>query len=64
MININALNRSIITPKTLQHIYNDPNVKEVSCIAANKSLYMYRITDTKGNKYIVYSPKCKERCYE
>lgn len=64
MINLNALNRSVVTPKTLQHIYNDDNIKEVACIGFNKKLYRYRITDTKGNKYIVYSHKCKESCYE
>lgn len=50
--------------RTLQHIYNDDNVKEVSCIGVNKELYVYRVTDTKGNKYIVYSPKYKEGSYE
>lgn len=59
MINLNALNRSVVTPKTLQHIYNDDKVKKISCIGANKNLYMYRVTDIKGNKYIVYSPKSK-----
>lgn len=54
MININ----------TLQHIYNDDNVKKISCIGVNKELYVYRVTDTKGNKYIVYSPKYKEGSYE
>lgn len=55
MININTFNRSVVTCRTLQHIYNDDNVKE---------LYVYRVTDTKGNKYIVYSPKYKEGSYE
>lgn len=64
MINVNALNRSVVTSTTLHHIYNDDNVKEISCIGLNKELYMYRVTDTEGNKYIVYSPKYEEGCYE
>ena len=41
MININALNRSVVTPKTLQYIYNDDNIKEVACIGFNKkTLYV------------------------
>lgn len=64
MININALNRSVVTSTTLHHIYNDDNVKKISCIGFNKELYMYRVIDTKGNKYIVYSPKYKEGSYE
>lgn len=50
MININTFNRSVVTCRTLHHIYNDDNVKEISCIGVNKELYMYRVTDTKGNK--------------
>lgn len=64
MINLNALNRSVVTPKTLQHIYNDDKVKSISCIGLNKNLYMYRVIDIKGDKYIVYSPKSKEVCYD
>lgn len=64
MININAFNRSVVTCRTLQHIYNDDNVKKISFIGVNKELYVYRVTDTKGNKYIVYSPKYKEGSYE
>lgn len=64
MININTFNMSVVTCRTLHHIYNDDNVKEISCIGVNKELYMYRVTDTKGNKYIVYSPKYKEGSYE
>lgn len=64
MININTFNRSVVTCRTLQHIYNDDNVKKISRIGVNKELYVYRVTDTKGNKYIVYSPKYKEGSYE
>lgn len=64
MININTFNRSVVTCRTLHHIYNDDNVKEISWIGVNKELYMYRVPGTKGNKYIVYSPKYKEGSYE
>lgn len=64
MINLNTLHRAVVTPETLQHIYNDDNVKKITCIGFNKMLYIYRVTDTKGNKYIVYSPKSKEVCYD
>ena len=64
MINVNALNRSVVTPSTLHHIYNDDNVKEIACVGFNKELYIYRVTDIDGNEYIVYSPKYKEGCYE
>lgn len=64
MINLNALSRSVVTPKTLQHIYNGDKVKKITCIGFNKKLYIYRVTDTKGNEYIVYSPKSKEVCYD
>lgn len=55
MININALNRQVIMPSTLRLIYNDDDIKQVSCIVRNKMLYMYRVIDRKGNKYVVYS---------
>ena len=64
MMNINAFNRSVVTCRTFQHIYNNDNVKEISCISVNNELYVYRVTDTKGNKYIVYSPKYKEVSHE
>lgn len=64
MLNLNALNRSVVTSSTLHHIYNDNSVKEIACTGFNKELYIYRITDNKGNKYIIYSPKCKEEYNE
>lgn len=60
MLNLKALNRSVVTSRTLHHIYNDKNVKSIDCTGFNKELYIYRITDNKGNKYTVYSPKYKE----
>lgn len=52
MININAFNRPVVMCRTLQHIYNNDNVKEISCIGVNKEIN------------IVYSPKYKEGSYE
>lgn len=59
MINIKALNRSIVSSSTLRHVYNDEGVVSISCVGFNKELYIYVVKDDKGNKYTLYSPKFK-----
>lgn len=60
MINLKALNRSIVSSSTLHHVYNDEGVVSISCVGFNKELYIYVVKDVKGNKYTLYSPKFKE----
>ena len=60
MINLKALNRSIVTSSTLHHVYNDEGVVSISCVGFNKELYIYVVKDIKGNINTLYSPKFKE----
>lgn len=60
MINLKALNRSVITRETLSHVINDDNVVSCMCVGLHDMLYRYRVKDTAGKKYTLYVPKSSE----
>lgn len=60
MINLKALNRSVITRETLSHVINDDNVVSCVCVGLHKMLYRYTVKDTAGKKYTLYVPKSSE----
>lgn len=57
MLNVKALDRSVITKETLRHVYNDDSVIKVSCTGFHKELYVYKVTIKGGEVYTMYVPK-------
>lgn len=64
MINLKALNRSVITRETLSHVRNADNVTSCECVGLHKMLYRYTVKDTVGKKYTLYVPKSSETLNE
>lgn len=57
MLNVKALDRSVITKETLRHVFNDDSVIKVSCTGFHKELDVYKVTTKDGNVYTMYVHK-------
>lgn len=57
MLNVKALDRSVITKETLHHVFNSDSVVKISCTGLHKELYIYKVTTKSGEVYTVYVPK-------
>lgn len=57
MLNVKALDRSVITKETLQHVFGSDSVVKISCTGFHKELHIYKVTTKSGEVYTVYVPK-------
>lgn len=57
MINYNKLNGAIVSRETLEHIKNDPNVKEFFYYTDTLFLKAWKIILHTGQQYRVYTRK-------